>query len=1110
MNAAERLRTRLRWTELSSPAGLRISILATYTAEPLVPYLGVALHDAGLPAEIQVGPYHQIEQQCLDDTSVTAGYRPDVLVVAPRLEELWAGMPLPTGAEGPGDTTYTSGLTALADICLGAADRWRSHLVLVLPPIPRERPAGVGDDGAVDGVAATAVRARELARTRIAGHAAADVVDADEVARALGTRNAYHPGTMATARIPFTEEFFAALAGRLHRSLVLRRRAERTVLLVDAARLRPSRRRPDEAGDRGDQDPASPMRALLADAASAGAEIVFCGAAGSAGPIEAQAGSPRDVAARFAGHRRIVVTSDPEGAALALESSPDVAVWPLPAEPELWADALNDSGLLDSSVRPAAVAEPATTPSPTLESFVASLRVEVDCSPLPPEAVADAADLSLRVSEFHMTGAGWRADQFVTEGTLVWGVRVRDRFGDHGLSGVVAAHVADRHLILDHLVLTCPVLGRGVEAAVLAELRAEARRRNCEAIRFRYRPAGRNDIFRRFLAGLVPLAGDPTGDVDVPVDAVPQAAVRTPAVGSRLPAARIRARRNRLAGARTGDMTSGAQVLAAVRAAGGRPGPQNDDATDDGTPPRSDEERSLAGVFAEVLGRESVGVNGNFFALGGDSMLAVQLISRCNRSGMRLTLPQVFQHQTVAGLATVVTRFAEARHGLRSDEPVPLLPGPAWFFGLDLPNSDHFNQSLRFRMPSDVDVAALRRAASFLAERHPALRMRFTRIDGVWRQVDAGVAAAAGCFRRVNLGDAPPESWDSLIAEEENSVQRGMRPAAGRLFQFVLFDFGRAREAVLLTAFHHLAIDGVSWRLITDDFQQAYEAFRRGEEATIEPVGTSVLEWALALHAYAQSPAVLAELPRWLDAEDVGPTPVPADNPDGYAGGAFTHRVGDALTVDETEQLSRIAVRDYQVTPDVLLLTAAATAVRDWTGRSRIRFDVVNHGREAFIEGIDISRTVGWLTLNVPILFDLSGTDGPGGLVPLVGRQLRAGSGPHDMGDNLLRYLCEDPAARAAVARRPAADLLFSYAGRFDAGDGSDTLLGHIVEGPGGDMDPGATTPYAVEFDAIVLGGRLRLQVYYREARHRAETATKLLQSCMSNVRALIEGTDLT
>ncbi|MDX8031973.1 hypothetical protein SK803_17245 [Lentzea sp. BCCO 10_0856] len=174
-----------------------VGLLASYTIDPVLPYLGVALHDAGLPVSFHTAPFNQIVRQCLDDSSVMSVARPDVLVVAPRFEEL--------GAE----------LLTVVDAAVAAARRWGSFLVVVLPAVPEERVYGHLDDGRANGTAAQAYEARETVRALVADRPDAWVVDAEQAVRSVGTRKAHHATMFKFAKIPYTEAVFAELAAQL-------------------------------------------------------------------------------------------------------------------------------------------------------------------------------------------------------------------------------------------------------------------------------------------------------------------------------------------------------------------------------------------------------------------------------------------------------------------------------------------------------------------------------------------------------------------------------------------------------------------------------------------------------------------------------------------------------------------------------------------------------------------------------------------------------------------------------------------------------------------------------------------------------------------------------
>ncbi|MFD3581571.1 condensation domain-containing protein [Streptomyces sp. NPDC058683] len=1128
---AERLRTRLRWQKLirePEPGGLRVALLASYTVDPLVPYLGTALADSSVRAEFLVAPFNQIERQCLDDESATARFAPHVVVVAPRLEELWAGRALPS--DGTDAEAYETDLRYLADACVAAAARWQADLLFVLPEIPRLRPTGVGDDGNPDGVMATAARAREALRRSLAGRDRVALVDAELVLRSVGSAHAYRPALLASARIPYSEEYFDLLGRRIGRLVALRRAtpARRLIVLDGPALDGAAQQSGTRSGDRGSAGPETDLHVYLAETARAGAVIALSNtgeetAAGFSETVPLAGrhgiGSPivdqlRSLMADLApdGARAVFLTTVPESADVVRQELPEVSALLLPPDREYWAVEVDRSGLVDRlppTPREVTATGGAAGRALTLEGFLAGLRLNVECAPLSPDLAEAAADLTRRVAEFHLDGVPRAAEHFAgTAGTAVrWGVRASDRFGDHGLCGVVGAVPDGDTLRVDLWTLTCPVLGKGVEERVLEALAALARERGCGHIAFAYRPTARNDAVHGFLAGLRPeqtLPREQAATVLAPVAAL------TDGVRWRKPAdtrpARASRPRRRPAGPATGRFTTAAQILEAVESRTRAAVPAHlGEAPDEGGLPRTDTERRLADVFATILGRPSVGVNCNFFS-GGDSMLAVQLIAKANRAGLRLSLRQVFKYQTVAALAAVATVTEQGQRAPETQGPAPLLPLQSWFFRLGLEKPNHFNQSQRFELPADADADALRQAVTGLLAHHPSLRTRFVRTGAGWQQIDPGVPEDIP-FDRVDLSGTAEEDWPAALAGHERALHLDMSPEDGRLARFAFFEFGPRRPPHLLVIFHHLAIDGMSWRFLLEDLQDAYQQALNGEPVMLTPVTTSALTWAGRLHEYAQSPEIRAELPRWLTGARSEVEPLPRDVPAAAATGVLTHSVLEVFTAQETRRLRERAVSEDHTSVDVLLLAAATRSLARWSGHERFLFDVVNHGREPSVDGVDLSRTVGWMVLNVPVLFETGGHQELTELIPAIGGQLRDWSSTHGAGDNLLRFLSEDEQVRKQLADLPSADVLFSYAGHVDPGAHEHPLLGPSIAGQVPDIDPAAVTPYALQLDAMIVGDRLQLEVCYRHTQFHTSTAERLLEGWTSGLRQLVGGT---
>ncbi|MBF9267491.1 condensation domain-containing protein, partial [Paracidovorax cattleyae] len=253
---------------------------------------------------------------------------------------------------------------------------------------------------------------------------------------------------------------------------------------------------------------------------------------------------------------------------------------------------------------------------------------------------------------------------------------------------------------------------------------------------------------------------------------------------------------------------------------------------------RGEAEQAVGRVWCEVLGRAEVGRDDNFFELGGDSILSLQIVARLRLAGWRATPRQLFERQTIAQLAVVVERLpsGEARPAGPARGEVPLLPFQRDFFAMPMPARHHWNQAVLLRSPAPLQAQALRGALRAVAERHDALRLRYTRQQGatgeVWTQRYEDTATALSEWDDVlwvRAADGPAQ-LSALCEQAQSSLDLERGPLLRAVA--VALPGGDAR---LLLAMHHLIVDGVSWRILLDDLQQAYARCLAGAPAALPP-----------------------------------------------------------------------------------------------------------------------------------------------------------------------------------------------------------------------------------------------------------------------------------
>ncbi len=484
-----------------------------------------------------------------------------------------------------------------------------------------------------------------------------------------------------------------------------------------------------------------------------------------------------------------------------------------------------------------------------------------------------------------------------------------------------------------------------------------------------------------------------------------------------------------------------------------------------GRPPRSESERLLCRLFSEVLRTEVHSVDDGFFELGGDSIMSLQLVARARAAGLELNPRQVFEHRTVAELAAVCGPPAPGRAPVRHDEGTGRFPAPPIVHRLRELGGPitSFNQSTLLAVPARLSLQRLVTAVQALLDRHDALRMRLTD-DFDLSVPPAGAVDARGSVHRVDIsGDRTP---DDVIADHAARAAERLDPRAGHLVEVVWYDAGD-RPGRLLVMVHHLAVDAVSWRVLLPDLHAAWVAAGTGEPARPAPVPTSLRRWCLALSEAAATPRFTSQLDRWrrtLAEAGRQLTDRPADPERDVHGTARTLSV-ELPPARAEALLTTLPAALRTGAEDVLLTALAVAAARLGAGGNGLLLDLEGHGRQD-IGGLDLSRTVGWLTTLHPVLLSPGTTamDDASLLRALktVKEQLRD-MPDHGIGYGLLRHLNDE--GRAVLGALPGAQVAFNYLGRYTADGESEWRP--VAESAAPPTHPGMPLAHPLEINAV-------------------------------------------
>ncbi|WP_040833504.1 non-ribosomal peptide synthetase, partial [Nocardia brevicatena] len=469
--------------------------------------------------------------------------------------------------------------------------------------------------------------------------------------------------------------------------------------------------------------------------------------------------------------------------------------------------------------------------------------------------------------------------------------------------------------------------------------------------------------------------------------------------------------------------------------------------------PVTEVESIIAEVFADVLGVAELGVDDSFFALGGDSILSIQLVSRAKARGVVFTPRDVFERRTVAALAEVATRGESAQRQRLDELPgggvgdIPLTPIMAQFLADETPHG-RFSQSMVLSLPAGIDREILVATIAAVVDHHDVLRARVRRDgDGYGFETFApGAVDVEALVHRVELDDTVTDAELTRIATAEyDAALDRLDPARAVMAQFVWFSFTGDHRDLLLIVAHHFAVDGVSWRIIIPDLAVAWSQLVAGQPVALPVNGTSMRRWAHSLVEAAAASERVAELPYWQRVSGT-PDPVLGSREFDPARDTFAtlDRVEVSLPADVTDAVLTILPTRYRGGVNDGLLSALAMAVARWRG-TRTQAALIKlegHGREEdLVPGADLSRTVGWFTAAYPVALDLTGADlsdaFAGGaalasIVKSVKEQLLAVP-DKGLGYGLLRYL--NPETGAQLPEKVPGQIGFNYLGRVSAGE---------------------------------------------------------------------------
>ncbi len=553
--------------------------------------------------------------------------------------------------------------------------------------------------------------------------------------------------------------------------------------------------------------------------------------------------------------------------------------------------------------------------------------------------------------------------------------------------------------------------------------------------------------------------------------------------------------------------------------------------------PTNPTEETLAEIWAKVLRLDKVGIHNNFFELGGDSILGIQIIAQANQAGLAITARQLFEHQTVAELASVVgtTEAVETEQGMVTGLVTPT-PIYQWFFARDLPQAHHFNQSRLLEIPKQLNPKLMAEAVQVLIQHHDALRFQFKRLHAnlpVWQCENAGVQASRNSgiqeivwqedieevtweemltfpiawqreFVTIDLSGHEAKQLPKLIYRATDAVQASLG-LEGPLIRVALLKLDHGETDRLFFAIHHLVVDGVSWRLVLEDFASVYKQLEKGEPIELPPKTTPFREWGYHLVNYLLQHPHREELTHWLTQLQYGVTPLPYDRPKGQNENTIgsSHDIPVSLSTQETQALLQEIPPVYNTHINDVLLTALLLGCTEWLDEKFLVLHLEGHGREELPDNVNLSRTVGWFTSIFPVLLTLDNAEEVGSTLKSVKEQLNQIPNK-GITYGLLTYLSQDSAIRNALQSLPKVVVRFNYLGQFDQVLTEYPFIRLADEFSGVDCARAGKRDYPIDINGFVANDQLRIYFTYSENIFNRGTVEKLAQGFIEALRKVI------
>ncbi|MBX2876157.1 MAG: amino acid adenylation domain-containing protein [Saprospiraceae bacterium] len=531
-----------------------------------------------------------------------------------------------------------------------------------------------------------------------------------------------------------------------------------------------------------------------------------------------------------------------------------------------------------------------------------------------------------------------------------------------------------------------------------------------------------------------------------------------------------------------------------------RPAQVHRESTARSRPAQNEVQQQLVEIWEEVLGTSPIGIHDNFFEIGGDSILSIQIIAKARKAGLSLAANQLFEHQTIASLALFVDSQLEQRP--RQTGPLqgtlPLLPIQHWFFDEHKIAPHHWNQGLLFDLDPALSATDLATVIEFLVKHHDGLRLNFNQVNQKWK-AEYREAYPPGTFEQVDASGWLDQA--AGVHQYLENRQQQLALSSGPLFIAILVENASEQNKQLALIAHHLIIDAVSWKIIVDDLATLLAQQGSQKALDLGNKSLSLRDWAEYLEAGVKAGSWDSDFTFWSEKlGKVSNTSLPFDQTSNWPSSeSRSATIPFSLSEKETQLLLQDVHQSYHTKIDEILLVALWKAVQDQMKVDRLTFGLERHGRETLEDDFDFVGSVGWFTSFFPLPVRAQEENTLGAVIKYIKEELRRVPNG-GLGYGVLRYLTPVDSPLRLPDQKP--DIVFNYLGHQDLPSNSWLQNGRaLMEG----MRHGSSERYyALEVNASVKEGQLVFYWTYSQDFFRKSTVEDLIQAFQQAITAII------